>query len=92
MFGWMLRSQMPVKLLGAWTSWSGPAGGGVTGGVAGVVVVAVGDGVLGTVVVAGGADGLDVGVPLDGAVDTAAASRAGQPKRDASAVARSPPA
>ena len=53
MFGWMLRSQIPVRLLGACTSWSGSGGGaGVAVGVVrrrrrradevGVVVVGVG--------------------------------------------------
>src|SRR5512139_513802 len=67
--GWMLWSQMPVMLLGAWTS-SPLSGAGV-----GVVTVAVGRGVVGGAVVFG----LD-GAGLPGAaVETAVASSAGHP-------------
>src|SRR5271166_4158040 len=69
---------MPVMLLGACTN--------APGAVAGAVVDEVAFG--GAVVV----DGLALDVAAVGLVDTAVASKAGQPYRDANAVARSPPA
>ena len=86
--GWMLWSQIPVMLLGAWTSWlvSG-AGGGVA-----VVVVPGGADPGGVPDALDVADGAGVADTLGVVVATAVASKAGQPKRDARAVARSPPA
>src|SRR5579875_2796360 len=75
-FDWMLWSQMPVMFDGACTS---APGSGVRLAVVGVVLLAVGAGA-----------GLDVGGVAD--VDTAVASSAGQPYREASSVARFPPA
>src|SRR5947209_10077818 len=85
MFDWMLRSQMPVRLDGACTS--APGSGGRLGG----VVVAAG------VVVLGPTGGEGAAVP-EGAVTAALVvgtcvdCSAGQPYREASSVARFPPA
>jgi hypothetical protein len=88
---------MPVKLLGALTNW--PDSGAGLG-----LVTVVGGGGGGTDVVDRGGDDVDDGVDdvVDDVVDdggavglvveTAAASSAGHPYRDASTVARSPPA
>src|SRR5579875_831381 len=83
-FDWMLWSQMPVMFDGACTS---APGSGVRLAVVGVVLLAVGAGAgldVGDVSDAGAGGGADV--------DTAVASSAGQPYREASSVARFPPA
>src|SRR6476469_2873853 len=82
----MLRSQMPVRLLGAWMSAS-PSGGGVF--VVGVAVVVPVGGVY--CVLEADDDVEVVGAPAV-VVDTAVASKARQPYREDIAVARSPPA
>ena len=87
----MLWSQMPVMLLGACTSCPGSGAG--VGVVCVGVVVARGGGVGELLVrkgefVVGEGDEVAPGV----VVETAVASSAGQPYREASDVARSPPA
>ena len=70
--GWMLRSQIPVMFDGAWTSCPESDAGGAVVAVA--VAEAVGDGMR---VRVGDGDGDDGGLGV--AVDTAVASKAGQP-------------